>query len=212
MKKLVVSLSLFLSLSMPLSLFSLTRQEEEEARFYQEGKMGRSQKRDILIGTAAGTGLGVAAGEKLKNTLRDDRKSIQALGGSLQQFDGTTMTIDAEKKEDYAMQATGIISGATLGLYAPLIKHYGLRLWQLHKMNRILSFYLNTSLKDLSPEQAALIIAAYRQNTRGLQRLIHENESFVIKNGVWESLATLFYNKPATPETINALKMLLKTN
>ena len=82
---------------------------------------------------------------------------------------------------------------------------------QLDRIDRVLEIRTSfTSLKELSREQAILIIATYRRNIPMMKLLINHQPEFVTQTGVWKALTELYFNQKPTSGRIQRLKEMIE--
>lgn len=77
---------------------------------------------------------------------------------------------------------------------------YGMRWWQVKRINNILQKYTSYNFYTLPLPGAMLVLAAYRKDINAMRTLARKTTTFINKPGVWQALAHLYQGPERSPE------------
>ncbi len=200
-------------LSFTIFLSALAAAPAKDSDFTNAVKTLRGERsilksKAIQKGAGLATVVGLAAGS---STIADPGLEVQIL-----REPSYGIPEGEEWSEDYRAihmrnigEKTGVIAagsalvGSALGgIYSAVQKQR-----TLAKINTLLRAYTNLpAFQNLSFDQSALLYAAYLQDFEQLKELARTQTDFLNRKGVFNIIATLFFNKHATHDMLTDLK------
>ena len=99
----------------------------------------------------------------------------------------------------------GAVTGATLGA----ITERGTKYWIRHRINSVLKKYTLYTFQNLQRPEAALILAAHRENLTRMKKLAPRLEGFISKEGVLQALTEIYLKHVPSAENLAAMQLEL---
>lgn len=118
-------------------------------------------------------------------------------GSTLVAIPGQFIDIANEARKDNRdtdyFQGLGLVAtaGASIGAAIGVAIQAGINTLQFRRINNVLQKHNITPFKQLSAEQAMLVIAAYQRKLSMLKVLTERESAFIDQPGVWDALAEL---------------------
>lgn len=119
-------------------------------------------------------------------------------GSALKAIPGQFRDVANEVRKDHSdkmenLLVTGLVAtaGASIGAAIGVAIQAGINTLQLRRINNVLQKHNIIPFKQLSAEQAMLVIAAYQRKLSMLKVLTERESAFIDQPGVWDALAEL---------------------
>lgn len=164
--------------------------QQRTQELQQGGGYGKTALKGGVIGGATGVAVPTVGAGVLTGGMYAGMESVGSSGRGSGVFStGFKEGATGIGSETVAASA-GI--GAMIGAAVAVARQAGINAWQLRKINNALNKHgVATPFRMLPPNQAMLLVAAYKRNLPMLKVLVEREAIFVNQPGVWNALAEL---------------------